>query len=588
MKLIFLPPILMTAIALEAATAPVEWSDVFVPVEGRRYVYRGVANFAGLLSAEFELRIEYSNVQSTSTGIRYDRRETTVQLSNGFVGNDWTETRELIGNNEVILRRVDHGPNPYFRSENLRDVTYTQGNVAPRTFEIGVRFNYEHRIVGLATVVESRTVGAAGFENTTVTAGAFRTLRIDSSGLVLGERSYYGVWVAKNVGPVRIVRPMGLYTGDFGLVSTNFPIVPGVFDEPGPKIVAEPESLAVVQGSTARFRIQIEGEVAAVEWMKDGVPIAGATSTTLVLSSVTTANVGKYQSRVSGAGRSVLSREASLMVTSPGKASGKLVNLSVLSFAGKEDAQLIAGIVLQGATAPHRVLVRAAGPWLQKFSVPGYCTDPVLSVRNASGTIIALNDDWGQFFDQTGVGSVTPAVGAFPFDSGSKDSALIAVLGSGNFSVLASDQAGGMALVECYDVDSGLTGGFSNLSVRTEVKSQPLIVGLVVSGTEPVRLLFRAVGPSLGKFGVLGVHPNPRLRIIGSHGEEVARNEDWSTSAQGEEVRGASLAVGAFSLDENSTDAALVAMLPPGAYSAVVETPFLGGNTLVEVYRLPE
>ncbi len=56
---------------------------------------------------------------------------------------------------------------------------------------------------------------------------------------------------------------------------------------------------------------------------------------------------------------------------------------------------------------------------------------------------------------------------------------------------------------------------------------------------------------------------------------------------QGGHVRAAIAVSGAFPLDENSRDAALVATLPAGLYSAVIDSSALGGMALVEVYRLP-
>ena len=108
-----------------------------------------------------------------------------------------------------------------------------------------------------------------------------------------------------------------------------------------------------------------------------------------------------------------------------------------------------------------------------------------------------------------------------------------------------------------------------------------MVGGFVVSGNSNETVLIRAVGPTLGGFGVAGTLPRPLLVVYDSGGSAVAQNLGWQNgislggssvlSKAGVSVRAATTldfsTVGAFSLVAGSTDSALVATLPPGSYT---------------------
>lgn len=123
---------------------------------------------------------------------------------------------------------------------------------------------------------------------------------------------------------------------------------------------------------------------------------------------------------------------------------------------------------------------------------------------------------------------------------------------------------------------------FSDLSVRGFVGAgdQVLIQGITVNGPEPVRALITARGPSLSAFGVTGALANPRLQIFDAGGRQIAINEDVGTIAAGSE-----LAV-LPGVPANALEPALVLVLPPGNYSAVVSAATGTGIALLEVRDL--
>jgi hypothetical protein len=129
-----------------------------------------------------------------------------------------------------------------------------------------------------------------------------------------------------------------------------------------------------------------------------------------------------------------------------------------------------------------------------------------------------------------------------------------------------------------------LTGKLANVSSRMSVvegdANRSLITGFVVSGTAAKRVLLRAIGPTLGGFGVQGALADPRLKLYASSGALVADNDNWS----GVEASAAATAVGAFALTEGARDSAAVVTLQPGAYTLVVMPNGGSGVALAEVY----
>ena len=105
----------------------------------------------------------------------------------------------------------------------------------------------------------------------------------------------------------------------------------------------------------------------------------------------------------------------------------------------------------------------------------------------------------------------------------------------------------------------------ANVSARGFVGSgnQVLIAGFNIIGSEPVRTLIAAKGPSLSNYGVTGVLANPALMIFDSNGRLIAQNDDVGTPAAGSEL------LGLYGVPTNAQESALILVLPPGNYTAV-------------------
>ncbi|MBL9187400.1 MAG: CHRD domain-containing protein [Opitutaceae bacterium] len=120
-----------------------------------------------------------------------------------------------------------------------------------------------------------------------------------------------------------------------------------------------------------------------------------------------------------------------------------------------------------------------------------------------------------------------------------------------------------------------------NLAVRGFVGAgeQVLIGGISVQGTEPVRVLIAAKGPSLAAFGVTGAIPNPRLALF-SGTTQIAVNDDVGALVANSELSRIP------AVPTNPLESALVVVLPPGNYTAQVSSSAGTGVALLEVYDL--
>lgn len=144
-------------------------------------------------------------------------------------------------------------------------------------------------------------------------------------------------------------------------------------------------------------------------------------------------------------------------------------------------------------------------------------------------------------------------------------------------------------MVEIYRASPRLEVRLINLSCRAEVAAdRPLVAGFVVDGTGPIKLLMRAVGPALQRFGVEGGLPNPRLVLRNGGGEEIGNNDSWWQAANLADIESSSALVGAFELTPQGNDAAMFVTLEPDVYITEVET--VGGSAgvgLIEIYEVP-
>lgn len=271
--------------------------------------------------------------------------------------------------------------------------------------------------------------------------------------------------------------------------------------------------------------------------------------------------------------------------------SGRLANLSVRTVASTGENSLIVGFVATGGTsgATKTLLVRGIGPALVPFGVTGVLADPILRLNNGAGSAVATNDNWGGNADVSLLGL---QVGAFALGSSqSLDAALVASVTQGSYTVQVSPAQGaaGVALAEVYDGTpaSAFTSDslrLVNLSVRARAGTgDGVLIGGFVVADGPRRVLIRGVGPGLTAFGVADVLADPTIELYRDQ-VRLEGNDNWGGNAL---ISQAATRVGAFALTSSSKDAALVVLLPPGAYSVQLRGAGAAtGVALVEVYEI--
>jgi hypothetical protein len=126
----------------------------------------------------------------------------------------------------------------------------------------------------------------------------------------------------------------------------------------------------------------------------------------------------------------------------------KLLNISARGFADTGDKTVIAGFIVGGnALSNNAVLVRAIGPSLGQVGSIKALADPKLELHDASGAIIATNDDW----ESTQKAQII-ATGLAPTDP--HEPAIFAILPAGNYTAVvgSANETSGIAVVEVYSL----------------------------------------------------------------------------------------------------------------------------------------
>lgn len=132
-----------------------------------------------------------------------------------------------------------------------------------------------------------------------------------------------------------------------------------------------------------------------------------------------------------------------------------------------------------------------------------------------------------------------------------------------------------------------------NVSTRLQVgmADHVAISGFIVGGTGTKKVLLRAIGPSLGAAGLTGLLADPYLELHDQTGAIIAMNDNWGTTQLGGIITADQVAaIRASGIPPNdSAEAALIADLNPGAYTAVVRGSDNGtGLGLAEIYDLSQ
>jgi glucose/arabinose dehydrogenase len=238
-----------------------------------------------------------------------------------------------------------------------------------------------------------------------------------------------------------------------------------------------------------------------------------------------------------------------------------------LNISGRARVETGQGVVISGfivtGTTPKRVGVRALGPSLANFGVPGSLADPIIQLNRGDGSVVMVNDNW----KNTQQAEITGAGLAPPDD---REAALIATLAAGNYTAIVSGKNGGtgVALVEVYDLDQAADSRLANISTRAPVGTgSDVLIGGFITGSKigATRVAIRALGPSLAQFGITNPLADPRLQLFDVNGTLLASNDNWQS-----ETNQAGLITSYGLAPPNNLESAIAVSLAPGAYTAIV------------------
>jgi hypothetical protein len=141
--------------------------------------------------------------------------------------------------------------------------------------------------------------------------------------------------------------------------------------------------------------------------------------------------------------------------------------------------------------------------------------------------------------------------------------------------------AGQNAKADYIAAASGLQpAALANISTRALVGTgeSVMIGGFIITGTQPKRIVIRAIGPSLSLPDKM---LDPVLELHDSTGGVVGFNDNWSQNANSQEI-----ALSGFA-PTSPSESALLVTLAPGAYTAIVSGASQTiGTAVVETYDL--
>ena len=517
------------------------------------------------------------------------------------VGPDGTLRRSYATGDEIHSSPILHNGRLYISSWDYRMYSIDVGQVPASSpwpmhrqnvrrtarsvtsaLAIGVQPRAQSAEVGETITFNVGAVGAAPlsyqwFFNGQAVAGATATTyRVDP--VIHANGGQYSARVTDNTG--------SLTSTGVALTVTTPLIMPSIFTPQA--------NQTVIAGSPVTLTVSAIGSTPMTfQWLRDGVPVAGATSSSLSLADARTAVSGSYVLRITNFAGTITSAP-SLLTVNP---VSRISNLSIRTLVGGNTGTLTVGLTVggEGALGTKPLLLRAAGPTLTAFGVGGTLADPRLALLSGQ-TTIGENDDWAGSAE---IAATSSSVGAFSFASPtSKDAALAQAAAPGGYTVRISGPgtSSGVALAEVYDTTPSddfvvSTPRLINVSALTQVGTggDILIAGFSITGVTPKTVLVRGIGPTLAAFGVSGALADPVLDLYASGATSaLSSNDNWSAASNATQVADAAAGVGAFALTAGSKDAVLLVTLPPGTYTAQISgVANTTGTALVEIYEVP-
>jgi hypothetical protein len=204
-------------------------------------------------------------------------------------------------------------------------------------------------------------------------------------------------------------------------------------------------------------------------------------------------------------------------------------------------------------------------------------SDPTLELHAANGALITSNDDWKESPDR----ALIESSGLAPSDD--RESAIMRTLSPGAYTgvLVGKDNSTGIALIEIYDPDAN-NSILANISSRGLVDTgDNVMIGGFIAGNQNgnTKVLLRGIGPSLQ-----GKVPNPLadpvLELHDSNGNTLETSDDWKDSPNRAEIEATGIA------PSNDLESAILRMVSPAAYTAILRGKSGAGIAVVEIYNI--
>ncbi|MEY2878427.1 MAG: hypothetical protein RLZZ15_807, partial [Verrucomicrobiota bacterium] len=402
-----------------------------------------------------------------------------------------------------------------------------------------------------------------------------------------------------------------------------------------PQITAQPQTQTAATGATVTFTTTVTGTpTPTLQWRKDGANLTGATSATLTLTNVTVANSGIYTLVATNSAGTATTANASLTVTAPTgppsisaqpqsqtTAVSQRVTLTVTATGNPAPTYqwFKNGVAIANATAASftidRVALTDAGNYTvavtnsqgtvnsaaATLNVDATASAPSFAAQPASQTVAPGST---VAFNAPATGTPTPTYqwlrngAALPGASASllvvknataADAATYTCVVTNTINGTRNEITSAAAVLTLTPTTN--PGRLINLSIITPlVAGEQMSMGTVLggAGTSGAKaVLARAVGPSLGAFGVPGTLPDPKMTLVatGTTNVNIATNDNWAGDAT---LSNAFAQVGAFAYANGATRDAAVFQpaLAAGNYAVQVSdaTTTASGTILAEIY----
>jgi hypothetical protein len=216
----------------------------------------------------------------------------------------------------------------------------------------------------------------------------------------------------------------------------------------------QPSRVAVPTGERLRIIAPDMGTGVTYTWTKNGRTIDGASGNVLLLSYVTSSDVGTYARHFSTPAGA--SSQSLVLGVGP---TDRLLNLSTrTNIGGGADQGLVSGFVVEAGAQPKKLILRAVGPSLAMFGVTTGVRAPILRIFDSKGQPYTNGYVYpavvGGPTYESDLAESLARTGAFPIPAGTRDAVVMMpfVPGSYTAQVTSGDGAAGTVLLEIYEV----------------------------------------------------------------------------------------------------------------------------------------